>query len=144
VTPTVPVPVLTHPPSSIDVLLVLPLDLLLCGHTLGGSILFFLDAAPTEIYPLSLHDALPISPGASRYLAGENGRKTNANARARLDRKSTRLNSSHGSTSYAVFCLKKKTTKTCIALSHHPDIIALLGGRRIDLLLYGTQSGGQH
>src|SRR5579864_9744335 len=65
---------------------------------------FFNDTATTEIYTLSLHDALPISThrrtrpcclGLQRCC----GR----------DRKSTRLNSSHMSISYAVFCLKKKT-----------------------------------
>src|SRR5438105_6032607 len=69
---------------------------------------FFNDTATTEIYTLSLHDALPIlsgvpmvthdppPPPAARALPGEG------------DRKSTRLNSSHEWISYAVFCLKKK------------------------------------
>src|SRR2546429_7199148 len=91
---------------------------------------FFNDTATTEIYTLSLHDALPIfecylrfqgtsvaqpvraltkfqritlAPGETRkvtFLLGPNA----------LDRKSTRLNSSHGYISYAVFCLKKKKT----------------------------------
>src|SRR5215468_5193771 len=67
---------------------------------------FFNDTATTEIYTLSLHDALPIcSPEAShgpcwRMFALLTGRRT--------DRKSTRLNSSHITISYAVFCLKKK------------------------------------
>src|SRR5689334_25131966 len=79
---------------------------------------FFNDTATTEIYTLSLHDALPIFNSdhiiqvfdsgtddatgllylAMEYLDGEE------------DRKSTRLNSSHSSISYAVFCLKKKKT----------------------------------
>src|SRR5690348_18022935 len=69
---------------------------------------FFNVTATTEIYTLSLHDALPISrhgpvaavdePGGGEGLARGLGR----------DRKSTRLNSSHPSISYAVFCLKKK------------------------------------
>src|SRR2546430_12017612 len=82
---------------------------------------FFNDTATTEIYTLSLHDALPISvppgrvpgpdaprgvprqvrPGdddAGRYQPGDR----------QQDRKSTRLNSSHSQISYAVFCLKKK------------------------------------
>src|SRR3989337_3841810 len=65
---------------------------------------FFNDTATTEIYTLSLHDALPIScpPPASPTRACRR-RKS-----ACTDRKSTRLNSSHGSISYAVFCLKKK------------------------------------
>src|SRR5579864_9743925 len=66
---------------------------------------FFNDTATTEIYTLSLHDALPIysSPGITR--AEWHG---SANPAGSIDRKSTRLNSSHMSISYAVFCLKKK------------------------------------
>src|SRR5438132_10067498 len=64
----------------------------------------------TIIYPLSLHDALPISSLLDRRPHG--GRRTAARQagerRARPDRKSTRLNSSHTVISYAVFCLKKK------------------------------------
>src|SRR6202012_6292694 len=69
---------------------------------------FFNDTATTEIYPLSLHDALPIWRFARRtgsFLA-EIRRGGRAGTR---DRKSTRLNSSHTVISYAVFCLKKKT-----------------------------------
>src|SRR2546430_14374560 len=80
---------------------------------------FFNDTATTEIYTLSLHDALPISlagiplketeavlaaplrPSSFRDEEGRNGA-------AKTDRKSTRLNSSHSQISYAVFCLKKK------------------------------------
>src|SRR5688572_32604297 len=71
---------------------------------------FFNDTATTEIYTLSLHDALPIYHRRSRPagrgcdgpgLAGGHGR-------GGRDRKSTRLNSSHSQISYAVFCLKKK------------------------------------
>src|SRR2546430_12643478 len=77
-------------------------------------IFFFNDTATTEIYTLSLHDALPISSDRScattiaawltracvviREIVGK-------------DRKSTRLNSSHSQISYAVFCLKKKTIR---------------------------------
>src|SRR3712207_7035096 len=91
---------------------------------------FFNDTATTEIYTLSLHDALPIS-GAVRGAAGrpalQEGRRhgllpdhheagegpdparLRPDHRLRLqDRKSTRLNSSHANISYAVFCLKKK------------------------------------
>src|SRR5271169_6922315 len=67
---------------------------------------FFNDTATTEIYTLSLHDALPIfvnARGACRWAT----QVTQVDHRA-VDRKSTRLNSSHGSISYAVFCLKKK------------------------------------
>src|SRR5256885_9084355 len=68
---------------------------------------FFNDTATTEIYTLSLHDALPISccdaPARGRRRLGRA-----RGDRARQDRKSTRLNSSHLVISYAVFCLKKK------------------------------------
>src|SRR2546430_12418260 len=76
---------------------------------------FFNDTATTEIYTLSLHDALPISvDGARTDLQGllnlRHGEATlMQNAGACGDRKSTRLNSSHSQISYAVFCLKKKT-----------------------------------
>src|SRR2546426_8136246 len=86
---------------------------------------FFNDTATTEIYTLSLHDALPIStrfhvrrrepPASSRLLCGSPLRwilrcsRLPKNRRIhRRDRKSTRLNSSHLVISYAVFCLKKK------------------------------------
>src|ERR1039458_8552557 len=67
---------------------------------------FFNDTATTEIYTLSLHDALPISDHYGR----SPGYRPTACHRHRydLDRKSTRLNSSHLGISYAVFCLKKK------------------------------------
>src|SRR3712207_7370189 len=92
---------------------------------------FFNDTATTEIYTLSLHDALPIS-FASEAHAGSvpertgTGTRKSRNPRSKtreepgddddqaerpvrpLDRKSTRLNSSHANISYAVFCLKKK------------------------------------
>src|SRR5690625_7806084 len=73
---------------------------------------FFNDTATTEIYTLSLHDALPIF---SRLGARPDALRV-ALARRMLvswlrDRKSTRLNSSHVAISYAVFCLKKKKKK---------------------------------
>src|SRR3712207_7142796 len=96
---------------------------------------FFNDTATTEIYTLSLHDALPIWPGG-RQRPGHRGERHPREGRlvqrrSRLpgvrprhrepagadralgrlpppDRKSTRLNSSHANISYAVFCLKKK------------------------------------
>src|SRR3982750_1753006 len=73
-------------------------------------VFFFNDTAPTEIYPLSLHDALPISGAAGRWPPGP-GRGAAATAvrrsrRSLPDRKSTRLNSSHDQISYAVFCLQ--------------------------------------
>src|SRR6478736_8670494 len=68
-------------------------------------VFFFNDTATTEIYTLSLHDALPISLG----LRGESGSNEHWTYRElQRDRKSTRLNSSHSQISYAVFCLKKK------------------------------------
>src|SRR2546429_5974023 len=101
---------------------------------------FFNDTATTEIYTLSLHDALPISssaprrprlrrarfveavlrihprPGGSRCPNGARkllgvARPMQAVCRQSQDRKSTRLNSSHGYISYAVFCLKKKNNQ---------------------------------
>src|SRR5258705_10298036 len=75
---------------------------------------FFNDTATTEIYTLSLHDALPISSISAcfRVPAGHDGEihdDGRGQPRAeRRDRKSTRLNSSHLGISYAVFCLKKK------------------------------------
>src|SRR3712207_7960110 len=88
---------------------------------------FFNDTATTEIYTLSLHDALPISyftlgKGFGTFIrrsrqtlvfVGYDSRATSmefATAFTQGDRKSTRLNSSHANISYAVFCLKKKTT----------------------------------
>src|SRR5437899_10231937 len=88
---------------------------------------FFNDTATTEIYTLSLHDALPISRGPRLLLPrpagglrdlprrpGQDGRRRHHRHFAhhpRRDRKSTRLNSSHLGISYAVFCLKKKKKK---------------------------------
>src|SRR5438045_9718327 len=74
---------------------------------------FFNDTATTEIYTLSLHDALPISLSASPGSAAASGNRTarsrtTSSDRGGRDRKSTRLNSSHLGISYAVFCLKKK------------------------------------
>src|SRR5256885_7139683 len=82
---------------------------------------FFNDTATTEIYTLSLHDALPISLSSAADPIFKAGRESVCGitmapaacaARSRtpleIDRKSTRLNSSHLVISYAVFCLKKK------------------------------------
>src|SRR2546422_5996401 len=103
---------------------------------------FFNDTATTEIYTLSLHDALPIcEPALVQDLeqhvedirvglldlveqhdgvrpAAHRLRQLPAFLVADVDRKSTRLNSSHGYISYAVFCLKKK--KICQARPHGP------------------------
>src|SRR5207249_9994116 len=67
---------------------------------------FFNDTAPTEIYTLSLHDALPICPCELEFHGAPFALLPRIHCGA--DRKSTRLNSSHVSISYAVFCLKKK------------------------------------
>src|SRR2546430_14238986 len=93
---------------------------------------FFNDTATTEIYTLSLHDALPISPKQETNIrcqisqcsirrhnaireelqpVGGAGSRDGARADVIRDRKSTRLNSSHSQISYAVFCLKKKKRK---------------------------------
>src|SRR5689334_24217106 len=77
---------------------------------------FFNDPATTEIYTLSLHDALPIFMHVLGTAAISAARSGAARAVAPIlkeigDRKSTRLNSSHSSISYAVFCLKKKKKK---------------------------------
>src|SRR3712207_6854451 len=110
---------------------------------IGVSLLFFFnDTATTEIYTLSLHDALPISrpqgldprntltrtgPCAAAQGAGRRVGHAVDGATARLrprhlaagvlaDRKSTRLNSSHANISYAVFCLKKKKNITLLIM----------------------------
>src|SRR6516165_11934344 len=68
---------------------------------------FFNDTATTEIYTLSLHDALPISTAAART-ARRVGSSWPSPRPLTTDRKSTGLNSSHSQRSYAVYCLKKK------------------------------------
>src|SRR6266403_4849600 len=77
-------------------------------HTI--SFFFFNDPATTEIYTLSLHDALPIRPltSTSALLGVRKLCSRSSFSFASADRKSTRLNSSHVEISYAVFCLKKK------------------------------------
>src|SRR2546430_10121179 len=100
---------------------------------LQSSLLFFFffnDTATTEIYTLSLHDALPIylercltfyrtlldriqtSPGVDGAALVNTLPLGGRVAKRSLDRKSTRLNSSHSQISYAVFCLKKKKQRT--------------------------------
>src|SRR5258708_15383156 len=78
-------------------------------------IFFFNDTATTEIYTLSLHDALPIwcrRPGSCPPRRSTPPAALRPRAAPARDRKSTRLNSSHQIISYAVFCLKKKNTMT--------------------------------
>src|SRR5258708_29754272 len=72
---------------------------------------FFNDTATTEIYTLSLHDALPIFRRALAPTLRFPTCPPNLPGRNTKDRKSTRLNSSHQIISYAVFCLKKKKNK---------------------------------
>src|SRR5690348_17684977 len=83
---------------------------------------FFNHPATTEIYTLSLHDALPILCANFGVVLGGIGVEIIdvellQQETERLDRKSTRLNSSHPSISYAVFCLKKKTTERSASAS---------------------------
>src|SRR2546427_6646358 len=96
---------------------------------------FFNDTATTEIYTLSLHDALPIC-AIPRTPPGHGARQTlETEIRdavgveilpdffERIDRKSTRLNSSHSQISYAVFCLKKKNKLARSLLNGTYDIM---------------------
>src|SRR3712207_7805623 len=98
---------------------------------------FFNDTATTEIYTLSLHDALPISQflyGRGLVVAHQVQKRDGLDF---LDRKSTRLNSSHANISYAVFCLKKKIQveylinqpiqflRKCVALTTIASILPL-------------------
>src|SRR5258705_4851806 len=97
---------------------------------------FFNDTATTEIYTLSLHDALPISDAAQRQQPcadvedfdhrprGQRGVRRQIHhgcieGPGLPDRKSTRLNSSHLGISYAVFCLKKKKKNQQVASATH-------------------------
>src|SRR3712207_7081075 len=93
------------------------------------SYVFFNDTATTEIYTLSLHDALPIYRAAAATArmvetetkvptrtpdsAAKRSRCTDA-CTVPADRKSTRLNSSHANISHAVFCLKKTEARTLL------------------------------
>src|SRR3712207_8761203 len=104
---------------------------------------FFNDTATTEIYTLSLHDALPIFANCATRTPGRllNSRPTTTGVPSDLfpekpsrlqqrDRKSTRLNSSHANISYAVFCLKKKkkhlTDYPALLVYHHSVPIYLI------------------
>src|SRR3712207_7704446 len=87
---------------------------------------FFNDTATTEIYTLSLHDALPISKCMVPFIIIEMAEVRIKYFRCslillfKIDRKSTRLNSSHANISYAVFCLKKN--KNGLRLLHLQSI----------------------
>src|SRR2546430_3762971 len=85
---------------------------------------FFNDTATTEIYTLSLHDALPISFAAARPklfspCLSQKSPVSVSHPVSLVDRKSTRLNSSHSQISYAVFCLKKKKNHVHYSASLH-------------------------
>src|SRR5438045_5035247 len=99
---------------------------------------FFLkDTATTENYTLSLHDALPICRAVSAKCPGPSFNSLRSAPSTTIDRKSTRLNSSHLGISYAVFCLKKKS-------SEHPSIRSVNGdfGILIETKSRGTKNGG--
>src|SRR5256885_11262082 len=97
-------------------------------RTWSAFFFFFNDTATTEIYTLSLHDALPIYPrmqpaGALKF--HRLNKRLPGRGPGDVDRKSTRLNSSHLVISYAVFCLKKKKTPKNHpnpGPSKHPDL----------------------
>src|SRR3989442_7189236 len=104
---------------------------------------FFNDTATTEIYTLSLHDALPILLESDRLCPPHRhphhgrlaARLPRGRGARRGDRKSTRLNSSHVRISYAVFCLKKKKRKgkhrTRRQLAIHAPVVALCGAAEV-------------
>src|SRR3712207_8197842 len=99
---------------------------------------FFNDTATTEIYTLSLHDALPIYIERGKIFARHRCAHIDLLDAERIaraieltrfpvpkdndqDRKSTRLNSSHANISYAVFCLKKTTNRQYRSMRPHPS-----------------------
>src|SRR5437588_9687515 len=91
------------------------------------SLFCFSEVATSDIYTLSLHDALPISPRCrvNRPCARRSTGATTCSLKTR-DRKSTRLNSSHTVISYAAFCLKKKkNTFACIKQIHASGLFKL-------------------
>src|SRR3712207_8875451 len=113
------------------------------AHIQACHLFFFNDTATTEIYTLSLHDALPIClicligrcPLGQHRADTEVGRRADQRQQPDAhqipgrqdppgDRKSTRLNSSHANISYAVFCLKKNMTRMSSIHSKSSDEIA--------------------
>src|SRR3712207_7108873 len=106
-----------------------------------SALFFFNDTATTEIYTLSLHDALPICDVDPSAAAAARLRDTRHRVSARAfedrvdtlcrvpvaaraeDRKSTRLNSSHANISYAVFCLKKNNRLITYHLITHYEFM---------------------
>src|SRR5437870_10114762 len=106
-------------------------------------VFFFNATAPTEIYTLSLHDALPISSVDAYDVDVRSVQLGHPLGRQHLvggaDRKSTRLNSSHVAISYAVFCLKKKKTRCAERWGSPTRERAVVGspaGTRADCPLY--------
>src|SRR2546430_7014277 len=114
----------------------------MCPLSIISTFFFFNDTATTEIYTLSLHDALPISCRRhSRRLFPHRQNWAKAGLRAsqrdarvashrdrvsvQADRKSTRLNSSHSQISYAVFCLKKKNRQAPTTVHSPPPRLPL-------------------
>src|SRR5438067_10204212 len=97
------------------------LTILLCWRRGCVCVFFFNYPSTTEIYTLSLHDALPIwrrrcKPAHAGSALSERRFHVYGKRRSERDRKSTRLNSSHVSISYAVFCLKKKKKHDYVAV----------------------------
>src|SRR2546430_13482727 len=95
---------------------------------------FFNDTATTEIYTLSLHDALPIYAMFRSRESPTHRSRCSPAVSHRQDRKSTRLNSSHSQISYAVFCLKKKKQRHDLSeWTSQEEVIAQLrgNGRRV-------------
>src|SRR6202021_3872885 len=92
--------------------------------------IFFNDTATTEIYTLSLHDALPIYRGGMGGGGMMGGMGGMGQSSATIDRKSTRLNSSHANISYPVFCLKKKNSQPWKYFT--PPLWAHVGARDVE------------
>src|SRR5205807_5545091 len=112
-----------------------------CSPSFSILFFFFNDPSTTEIYTLSLHDALPIyqqhrsiepkfrQPRTAQDDAAGDVHHVSRRNEITQDRKSTRLNSSHLVISYAVFCLKKKNhlspLRLCLTINYTFDILTL-------------------